>query len=167
MAMQDFRTVLGSGTGFVVTCELVPGRGFRGKEIDTIFRFSEAARDSGHVHAVSLTDNAGGNPAILTDVIARDLVASGVEVIMHFSLKDLNRGMVESRAWALARQGIRNLLVVSGDYPSEGALGVSQPVFDLDSVGALGLLKRMNEGLEVTVRGKTRRLEKTDFLLGA
>ena len=168
--MADFREILAPAAGggtFAVTCELVPGRGFRGREIDSVFTFSEAARASGLVHAVSLTDNAGGNPSILTDEIARELQQTGVEVIMHFSLKDLNRGMVESRAWSLARQGIRNLLVVSGDYPSEGAIGVSQPVFDLDSVGALGLLKRMNRGLEISVRGKTRTLDKTDFFLGA
>jgi len=41
--MPDFRTVLGSGTAFAVTRELVPGRGFRGKEIDSIFQFSEEA----------------------------------------------------------------------------------------------------------------------------
>ena len=137
--MTDFRALLGSGTTFAVTCELVPGRGFRGKELDSVFKFSEGARDSGRVHAVSLTDNPGGNPAILTDEVARELVATGVEVIMHFSLKDLNRGLVESRAYSLMRQGIRNLLVVSGDYPTAGAFGVSQPVFDLDSVGALAL----------------------------
>ena len=80
VAMTDFRTLLGSGTAFAVTCELVPGRGFRGKEIDSVFRFAEDARDSGLVHAVSLTDNPGGNPAILTDEIARELAADGVEV---------------------------------------------------------------------------------------
>jgi methylenetetrahydrofolate reductase (NADPH) len=165
--MMDFRTFLGSGNGFAVTCELVPGRGFHGKEIDSIFRFSEAAKDSGEVHAVSLTDNAGGNPAILTDGIARELAEAGVEVIMHFSLKDLNRNMAESRAYALMRQGIRNLLVLSGDYPRAGSFGVSQPVFDLDSVGGLALLKRMNAGMEVTVGTRTRTLEKTDFFLGA
>ena len=164
--MTDFRALLGSGTTFTVTCELVPGRGFRGKEIDSVFKFSEAARDSGLVHAVSLTDNPGGNPAILTDEIARELVAAGVQVIMHFSLKDVNRGMVESRAYSLMRQGIRNLLVLSGDYPTAGAFGVSQPVFDLDSVGALALLKRMNAGLVVMSGKGTRTLEPTDFFLG-
>jgi len=164
--MTDFRTLMGSGTSFAVTCELVPGRGFRGKEIDSVFKFSEAARDSGLVHAVSLTDNPGGNPAILTDEIARELVATGVEVIMHFSLKDVNRGMVESRAYSLMRQGIRNLLVLSGDYPTAGAFGVSQPVFDLDSVGALALLKRMNAGLVVMSGSRTRTLDATDFFLG-
>lgn len=164
--MTDFRALLESGTTFTVTCELVPGRGFRGKEIDSVFKFSEAARDSGLVHAVSLTDNPGGNPAILTDEIARELVAAGVQVIMHFSLKDVNRGMVESRAYSLMRQGIRNLLVLSGDYPTEGAFGVSQPVFDLDSVGALALLKRMNAGLVVMSGKGTRTLDPTDFFLG-
>ena len=48
------------------------------------------------------------------DEVARELAADGVEVIMHFSLKDVNRGMVESRAYSLMRQGIRNLLVLSG-----------------------------------------------------
>jgi len=165
--MAEFSTFLATDSSFAVTCELVPGRGFRGKSIDSIFRFSEMARDSGQVHAVSLTDNAGGNPAILTDVIARELAEAGVEVIMHFSLKDMSRNLVESRAYSLMRQGIRNLLVLSGDYPREGSFGVSQPVFDLDSVGALALLKRMNAGLLVTTGNRTRTLEKTDFFLGA
>ena len=165
--MTDFREILASGELFSVTCELVPGRGFKGKEIDSVFTFSRSAKAAGLVHAVSITDNAGGNPAILTDAIARELVEEGVEVIMHFSLKDMNRSMVESRAWALARQGIRNLLVVSGDYPTLGVESGSQPVFDLDSVSALGMLSQMNQGLQIPTRGgKVKALEGTNFFLG-
>ncbi len=152
----------------MVTCELVPGRGFHGKEIESIYRFSEAARDSGAIHAVSLTDNPGGNPAILTDEIARELAASGVEVIMHFSLKDLNRGMVESRAWALARQGIRNCSWSLGGLPQRRrlrsvpagvrpGLGRRPGAPETDEPGAGG--HEPGEG--------PRALDPTDFLLGA
>ncbi len=166
--MTELRERLESGDGFLITCELVPGRGFRGKEIDAIFRFSDAARDSGLVHAVSLTDNAGGNPAILTEGIARELAEAGVQVIMPFSAgKDMSRNLLESRAYSLMRQGIRNLLVVTGDYPATGTFGLSKPVFDIDSVSALALLDRMNHGLEFAVGSRTRTLEKTDFFLGA
>jgi methylenetetrahydrofolate reductase (NADPH) len=79
----------------------------------------------------------------------------------------MNRNFVESRAFALQRQGISNLLVVTGDYPTAGFLGQAKPVFDLDSVSALHYLSRMNDGLSISSGKGTTRLEKTGFLLGA
>ena len=69
---------------------------------------------------------------------------------------------------ALSRAGIRNLLVVTGDYTASGFEGNAAGVFDLDSVQAVKLLKRLNEGLEIPGRkpGTTDRLPPTDFCLG-
>jgi len=165
--MGRFREILVSGDEFVITCELVPGRGFSGKGIDSVLKFAEEAKGSDLIHALSLTDNAGGNPALSPDALGREIVSMGVDLVMHFSCKDMNRNLMESRAYALRRAGITNLLVMSGDYPASGYLGVSKPVFDIDSVMAVYYLRKMNEGLEVQVGRRTSKLDGTGFFIGA
>ena len=164
--MGRFADALGRGE-FVVTCELIPGRGHSGKGVESITRFVDGIQGYPAVHALSLTDNAGGNPALSADVLGAEIMSRGMDIIVHFSMKDMSRNFIESRAFALQRLGVSNLLVVTGDYPAAGFLGLSKPVFDLDSVTALHYLSRMNEGLTVSTSKGASRLEKTTFFLGA
>ena len=152
---------------FAITCELIPGRGHTSKSVDNIMHCVESLQGCPNIHAVSITDNAGGNPALCADVLGGEIVRSGVDVIVHFSTKDANRNLIESRAYALQRAGVHNLLVITGDYPISGFLGTAGPVFDIGSVTALHYLTAMNRGLEVQIGTKTQVLEGTDFLLGA
>jgi methylenetetrahydrofolate reductase (NADPH) len=165
--MTRFAEALSTKSEFVVTCELIPGRGHASKSLESILGFVKAIRDFPQVQAVSLTDNAGGNPALSADVVGAEVLAMGMDTIVHFSCKDMSRNFIESRAFALQRQGIRNLLVVSGDYPMGGFLGLSKPVFDLDSVNALHYLTAMNEGLPLPGARGDARVARTDFYLGA
>ncbi len=165
--MGGFRNVLTSMDTFTVTCELVPGRGYKSKEIDSILKFADGAKNTPQIHALSLTDNAGGNPALSADVLGQEINNMGVDCIVHFTCKDMNRNTIERRAYALWRSGVSSLLVITGDYPASGYLGIAKPVFDMDSVGALFYLNKMNEGLEIQRFNKTITLEKTDFFLGA
>jgi len=165
--MKRFKEGLLSGKEFVTTCELVPGRGHTGIGIDNILKFAEQAKDSEYVYGVSLTDNAGGNPALCADILGPEIRAIGPDLLVHFACKDMNRNMIEARAYALKRSGVSNLLVITGDYPISGAFGLPKPVFDIDSVIALHYLKQMNQGLEVEAGRKTVTLEPTDFFLGA
>lgn len=165
--MTRFAEALAAKKEFVITCELIPGRGHVGKSLEGILSFVEAVKGFPAIQAVSFTDNAGGNPALSADIVGAEVLAMGMDTIVHFSCKDMNRNFIESRAFALQRQGIGNLLVVAGDYPVGGFLGLSKPVFDLDSVNALHYLTSMNAGLPVsTARGESR-VAKTDFFLGA
>ncbi len=156
---------------FVVTCEFVPGRGFDGPAVDAAVQFAKEIAAAGvTVHAISLTDNPGGGPAISPDVLAAETIQAGGEPLVHFTCRDRNRNAMESRASALAHMGVKNLLVLSGDCPTDGAYaGQAGPVFDLDSVQAIRLIKEMNRGIEVPGRkpGTTMRLKPTDFLIAA
>ncbi len=165
--MTRFAEALEAKKDFVITCELIPGRGHAGKSLENILGFVDAVKDFPFVHAVSLTDNAGGNPALSADIVGAEVLSRGVDAIVHFSCKDMSRNFMESRAFALQRQGIRNLLVVTGDYPVGGFLGLSKPVFDLDSVNALHYLTTMNAGLPLSTSRGESRAAKTDFFLGA
>jgi methylenetetrahydrofolate reductase (NADPH) len=165
--MGRFEETLLAGKEFIITCELVPGRGHSGKSIENILQFVEGIKTCEDVHALSLTDNAGGNPALTADVLGKEVLTMGMDIIVHFSCKDMNRNFVESRAFALQRTGVTNLLIVTGDYPIAGFLGLPKPVFDIDSVNALHFLSSMNDGLEVPGAKGNVCLDNTLFLLGA
>ncbi len=167
--MSKLKEKLAERKEFIVTCEFVPGRGPRSRSIDAAVEFGKKVASSGlGVHAVSITDNPGGNPAISPDVLAKELLDAGVEALVHFACSDGNRNLLESRAYALARDGVENLLVVTGDYQTSGFQGVSKPSFDLDSVQLIRYLSEMNAGLPVPgrKRGTTDNLPKTDFCIG-
>jgi methylenetetrahydrofolate reductase (NADPH) len=131
---------------FHVSYELVPGRASSGKALNDILTFArEAARD-GRIAALSITDNAGGNPALSPKSLGRDIQRMGIQPVIHFSCKDKNRNLIESELFELDRLGMRQLLVVTGDYPRYGFQGNAKPVFDLDSVLALQMVQDMNRG---------------------
>lgn len=129
---------------FVVTLELVPGRESSGRTIDTIKGICRDAYSDGRISAVSITDNPGGNPALSPDALGHEIVAMGLDVIVHFTCRDTNRVGMESRALQLARMGMRNILALTGDYSGKGFGGRGTPVFDFDSVVLTSMLHHLN-----------------------
>ena len=96
--------------------------------------------------ALSITDNAGGHAMLSPEVLAVELVAKGTDAIVHVACRDRNRNELLSLGWRLAGAGVRNVLALSGDYPTEGYLGVARPVFDVDSVALVALYRALAEG---------------------
>jgi methylenetetrahydrofolate reductase (NADPH) len=133
---------------FVITMELVPGREPAGRSVDSIMRMAADAFADGRVSAVSITDNPGGNPALSPDVIGHDIFEVGMDVIVHFTCRDANRIGMESRALQLAMMGMKNILALTGDYIGKGFAGQGAPVFDLDSVTLLVMLRMLGKRVQ-------------------
>jgi methylenetetrahydrofolate reductase (NADPH) len=146
MDPNQFREALVEKKEFVYTLELVPGRGARGKAVQETMATAEKAIKGKLIHALSITDNAGGHPALFPNVLGREICSMGMNPIIHFTCKDKNRNQIESILYALDRIGIQNLLVMTGDYPLYGFEGKAKPVYDLDSTQLLHLIKTMNDG---------------------
>ncbi|MEF8780807.1 MAG: methylenetetrahydrofolate reductase C-terminal domain-containing protein [Haloferacaceae archaeon] len=152
---------------FAVTWEHVPGRGAREPQQDAVFEAAETAAEGGVVDGLSVTENAGGNPAISAEYLGAKLGDIDVDPLVHFTAKDKNRNQIESLLYALDREGIHNLLVMTGDYQSDGYRGQSKPVYDLDPVQILDLISDLNGGLEFTDDfGRDKTLQSTDFFPG-
>jgi len=135
---------------FVITLELVPGRESFGQSLDTLRGMARDSFADGRISAVSITDNPGGNPSLSPDVIGHEIFGVGMDVIVHFACRDMNRAGMESRALQLAMMGIKNILALTGDYTSKGFGGRGAPVFDLDSVNLLSMLNLLNERLHAS-----------------
>jgi methylenetetrahydrofolate reductase (NADPH) len=167
--MQDnrFKESLLNPDVFPVTWELVPGRGAREAAQERTISLARQAAQGAKIHALTLTDNPGGSPAMSADFIGGEIVKLGIEPIVHFTCKDKNRSQIESELYALDRTGVRNLLVMSGDYPVSGYLGRPAPVFDLDPVHTLQLISDMNRGLTYPGAKASVRHQPSDFFPGA
>lgn len=119
---------------------------------------------------ISITDNAGGNPKLAPHALGKPILYAGKEAVIHMTCKDLNRNGLESEAWVLSSEGFHNVLAMTGDYPVAGGGGMAKPVFDLDSIGLIAMLNKMNHGFEYRkngARSDTERLGQTQFLIGA
>jgi len=149
MEKNRFRGALLERKEFVYTLEIVPGRGSRGKTQDDLLKIVEKAARARLVHAVSITDNPGGHPALSPNVIGLEVSRLGIDPIIHFTCKDKNRNQIESTLYSLDRIGISNLLLMTGDFPLYGFEGKAKPVFDLDSIQLIHLINEMNQGLEI------------------
>jgi methylenetetrahydrofolate reductase (NADPH) len=147
MRENRFKEALLNPAEFPVTWELVPGRGAKEAAQEKALALASQAAAGNKILALTLTDNPGGTPAMSADFMGCEILKLGIEPLVHFTCKDKNRNQSESQLYALDRAGVRNLLVMSGDYPVSGFQGRPAPVFDLDPVHTLQLITDMNRGL--------------------
>ena len=169
--MYTLQEKLEDSSRFLIGSELVSVRGSMAERSAVRARdFANQLVECPDIDWVSITDNAGGNPQLAPQALGKPILYAGKEVVIHLTCKDLNRNGLESEAWLLHSEGFRNILAMTGDFPVSGGGGSAKPVFDLDSVALIGMLRRMNQGLdpqEARPGGRAARLEQTDFLIGA
>jgi|GEM_PF-90066 len=166
--LNPLKAVILSPELFSVTWEQIPGRGAFEMQQEEVIENTRRAVRKGKIHAISVTDNPGGNPAISTEMLCTEIKKLGIEPLVHLAFRDKNRNQCESLLYGLAALGVRNVLMLTGDYPSTSGFGSRpKPVFDLDSVHGLQLVEMMNRGMECEAMGKKSTLAPTDFFAGA
>lgn len=102
------------------------------------------------VDAINIPDgpraSARVSAAALAVLIQRDV---GIETVLHFACRDRNVIGMQSDllgAWVL---GLRNILAVTGDPPKLGNYPNATAVFDVDAIGLVNLITRLNHGLDL------------------
>ncbi len=155
---------------FIYSMEMVTGRGLTEKDLTLLESEAKEATNYGKIDVLSFTDNPGGNTRLMPDYFAGlQQKDGGPSVLVHVACKDYNRAGLESRLFQLWQMGIKNVLALTGDYPSAVYQGVAKPVFDLDSVTLLELIANLNHGLPLPGRrpGMESYLKPTEFYPGA
>jgi methylenetetrahydrofolate reductase (NADH) len=169
--MQTLREKLFQSSRFLIGTELVSVRGGMAERSAVKARdFANELIACDDIDWISITDNAGGHPQLAPTALGKPILYAGKEVVIHLTCKDLNRNGLESEAWLLNSEGFHNILAMTGDYPVAGNEGLAKPVFDIDSVGLISMLNKMNHGLDpkgADGNSKKPRLEKTEFCIGA
>lgn len=73
----------------------------------------------------------------------------GIETILHYQCRDRNLIGIQSDLLGAHTLGLRNILAVTGDPPKLGDYPYATAVFDVDSVGLVKVLSRLNRGLDL------------------
>jgi len=71
---------------------------------------------------------------------------TGVETIPHLTPRDATVTGLESLLLGAHAEGVRNILAVTGDPPEAGDYPGTHAVYDLDSVGLVELIGKLNRG---------------------
>lgn len=73
----------------------------------------------------------------------------GIETVVHFVCRDKNVIGIQSDLLGAYSLGIRNILALTGDPPKLGTYPDTTGVFDVDSIGLINILTRLNNGLDI------------------
>ncbi|MCX9083849.1 MAG: methylenetetrahydrofolate reductase [Candidatus Methanoperedens sp.] len=140
---MSFVSTLLSGK-FIITAEISPPKG---TDISRMIRDVELLK--GIADAVNVTDNQRGVMRMSPLAACGIIQGKGIETIMHITCRDRNRIALQSDIIGAAALGIRNVLVMSGDHPVKGDHEGAKPVYDIDSIQLLGILKKLTLGFDL------------------
>ena len=131
---------------FVVSVQLDPPLG---GNADGLIDAARRIRESGLAQFVDVNDNprARARMSGLMASVAIQRVA-GIEVIPHLTPRDSTLTGLESMLLGAHAEGVRNILAVTGDAPETGDYPGSGAVYDVDAIGLVELITRLNEGTD-------------------
>jgi len=75
---------------FIITMELVPKAESECRSIDAVLELADGALKDGRLSAVTITDNPGGNPSLSPDALGSEIMKNNMDVIIHFTCRDMN-----------------------------------------------------------------------------
>jgi len=129
---------------WVVSVELDPPKG---GTFEAMLDVARRLRDSGRVGFVDVNDNPMARArmnALMASVAVEHEV--GIETIPHVTPRDATVMGLEGVLLGAHAQGVRNVLAVTGDPPHVGDYPGSRGVYEVDSIGLVQVLGRLNQG---------------------
>jgi methionine synthase / methylenetetrahydrofolate reductase (NADH) len=132
---------------FVVTVELDPPRGH---SVERLVQGAKLLKERG-VEILDINDGSLGRVrmAVLpTALLVRE--ATGLDINMHFTCRDRNLMGIQADLLGAHALDVRNILALKGDPPRAGDYVNTTAVFDVNAIGLIEVLKRMNQGLDAT-----------------
>lgn len=149
------------GKKFMVSVELDPPKGLNPEKAIAGARFL-------HKHGIDVVNIADGPRAIARmspmglAVLVRQQVE--METIIHYCCRDRNLLGMQMDLIAANALGLKNILCITGDPPKMGNYPNATAVFDVDAIGLIGLVSRLNRGIDL---GGGFMGEATSLVIGA
>jgi homocysteine S-methyltransferase len=129
---------------FVISVEIDPPKGV---SLERIFEQVDKVMAAGRVDAIDINSGTLARVGMDALVLAGALEARGVETIPHLTTRDANLiGLQAMALGAWAVSGVRNILAITGDPPTLGDHPETSGVYEVDSVGLVRILARLNQG---------------------
>ena len=120
----------------ILTCEVGPPKGYRMDDIiEKIFCLKS------FIDAFNITDFQGSTMRMSSPFASYILKKNGFEVIMQLTTRDRNRIVLQGDLLGAFSLGIENVLALTGDPPGVGDHPDAKPVFDIDSIELIRVIK--------------------------
>ena len=153
---STFAAKLASAEGFAVSVEVNPPTGLdAGRSVEAA-RMLQAAG----VDVINIADGPRASVRMANWALALEVRRElGMESLVHFCMRDRNLLGLQSDLLAFHALGLHNLVVVTGDPPKMGDYPHATAVYDLDSIGCIGMVEGLNAGVDPAGRamdGQTR-----------
>lgn len=129
---------------FVVTSELTPPKG---ADLGALIDKALSLKDT--VDAFNLTDSHAARMAMAPMAAAHLLLDQGIEPIVQMTTRDRNRMALQADMLGAYALGVRNVVFMGGDPPTNGDHPEAKPVFDLASSTVIEAAKALNAGTDM------------------
>jgi methionine synthase I (cobalamin-dependent)/5,10-methylenetetrahydrofolate reductase len=131
---------------FVTLVEIVPPRGIDcNKEIEGARLLASLG-----VHAINVPDSPRASPRMSAQSLCIQIQQhTGIETVLHYTCRDRNVLSIQSDLLGASSIGLRNILCLTGDPPKLGNYPDATAVFDVDAIGLVNIVRRLNHGLDI------------------
>lgn len=131
---------------FVTMVEIVPPRGIDcSKEIEGARMLAQLG-----VHAINVPDSPRASARMSAQSLCIQIQQhTGIDTVLHYTCRDRNLLSIQSDLLGASSIGLRNILCLTGDPPKLGNYPDATAVFDVDSIGLVNIVRRLNHGLDV------------------
>jgi methionine synthase I (cobalamin-dependent)/5,10-methylenetetrahydrofolate reductase len=146
--------------GFVTLVEIVPPKGIDcSKEIEGARLLAQLG-----VHAINVPDSPRASARMSAQSLCIQIQQqTGIETILHYTCRDRNVLSIQSDLLGASSIGLRNILCLTGDPPKLGNYPDATAVFDVDAIGLVNIVRRLNHGLDI---GSNSIAASTNFTIG-
>jgi homocysteine S-methyltransferase len=131
---------------FISLVEIVPPHGIDcSREIEGAMLLAQLG-----VHAINVPDSPRASARMSAQSLCIQIQQhTGIETILHYTCRDRNILSIQSDLLGASSIGLRNILCLTGDPPKMGNYPDATAVFDVDAIGLVNLVRRLNHGLDV------------------
>ena len=142
--ISDFAAKLGKK--FVVSVEIDPPRGANAEKV---LKAAAKLKETG-VDAVNIADSPMARTRMSCLAVSGLICAqTRIDVILHFTCRDRNLMGLQSDLIGAHALGVRNILALTGDPPSLGDYPNATAVYDVDAIGLVDIIARLNNGTDL------------------
>ncbi|MFK8019344.1 MAG: methylenetetrahydrofolate reductase [Pseudomonadales bacterium] len=125
---------------FAVTTEIAPPDSADPAEV-----YERAEIFDGYVDAMNATDGSGAHCHMSSVGMCSLLTRKGYAMVLQISGRDRNRIAIQGDVLGAAAMGVTNVLCLSGDGVQCGDHPDAKPVFDLDCMSSLSMIRTMRD----------------------
>jgi homocysteine S-methyltransferase len=102
------------------------------------------------IHAINVPDSPRASARMSAQSLCIQIQQkTGIETLLHYTCRDRNVLSIQSDLLGASSIGLKNILCLTGDPPKLGNYPDATAVYDVDAIGLVNIVHRLNHGLDI------------------